>query len=180
MNVVVELEDGTILDSSDSKVTMNPDDAIQNIEVKQVHRLVNPKGIYRSSNNTKSFDVELKVLEDDADVEFKNLKSAGPWRAYVIRESDENFISLEGFSTDKRPDTTSEADYTFKYSGDILTRRSIEGRNDTEIAFRINFNGTSNGVPRYAIIRVEYNYYSCYHLILCVKAMKLMTHLITV
>ncbi len=165
VNVVVELEDGTILDSSDSKVTMNPDDAIQNIEVKQVHRLVNPKGIYRSSNNTKSFDVELKVLEDDADVEFKNLKSAGPWRAYVIRESDENFISLEGFSTDKRPDTTSEADYTFKYSGDILTRRSIEGRNDTEIAFRINFNGTSNGVPRYAIIRVEYNYYSCYHLI---------------
>ena len=60
VNVVVELEDGTILDSSDSKVTMNPDDAIQNIEVKQVHRLVNPKGIYRSSNNTKSFDVELK------------------------------------------------------------------------------------------------------------------------
>lgn len=46
------------------------------------------------------------------------------------------------------------------------TYQTIEGKNGSNIDFHIKFNGTtSDDNPNYAIIRVEYNNYSCYHLI---------------
>ena len=88
----------------------------------------------------------------------KDLKSDGPWRAYVIRQSEENFISLKGAPG------TSTADYTFQYANEVATRQSVEGASNTFMDFDVIFNGTASK-PRYAIIRVEYNYCSCYHLI---------------
>ncbi len=45
-----------------------------------------------------------------------------------------------------------------------MTRQSVEGASNTFMDFDVIFNGTASK-PRYAIIRVEYNYCSCYHLI---------------
>lgn len=157
VNIVIELSDGRKLDSSDLNLVQQDKDK-QNIQVRQVRRLVNPKGIYRSANNDASFNVKLKVLESEDATEFKDLKSDGPWRAYVIRQSEENFISLKGAPG------TSTADYTFQYANEVMTRQSVEGASNTFMDFDVIFNGTASK-PRYAIIRVEYNYCSCYHLI---------------
>ena len=165
VNIKITLSNGVVLDSSKDGLVDNPDSGINNIEVKQVRRLVNPKGIYRRADNTASFNVVLKVLKSDTDTKFSTLESAGPWRAYIIRDSqadeitgDGGFIKLRGSAS------ATEADYTFEYANDVLTRKSIEGRANTPIDFHIDFEGTASK-PRYAIIRVEYNYYSCYHLI---------------
>lgn len=166
VNVKVELSDGTVLDSR------NPDDvgklpsAYNNIQVKQVRRLVNPTGVYRSKSNSSSFHVVLKVLKSDDDVNFTDLKSDGPWRAYVIADTEANSNTGEGgfvsLSTDVPTTTTSN--YTFEYRNKVRTRKALEGLGGSKMDFYIDFKGTAVK-PRYAIVRVEYNYCSCYHLI---------------
>lgn len=163
VNVKIHLSDGRVLDSSDIDVT-GTSDIGQNILVKQVRRLVNPKGIYRSLSKNDDFHVVLKILESDADTEFKPLKSDGPWRAYVILQT-ENFITLQG-----APNTTN-SNYTFQFNNNVLTRPSIEGTDKSKIDFTIKFNGAAT-TPRYAIIRVEYNFNSCYHLIFVRQGME--------
>jgi hypothetical protein len=69
------------------------------------------------------------------------------------------FIELEG-SRETTSTTT-----TFDYEGKVMTRKSVEGVDESEIKFRVNFTKEKGSEPRYAIIRVEYNYCSCYHLI---------------
>lgn len=165
VNVKIYLSNGVTLDSSIDGLVDNPDDGINNIEVKQVRRLVNPKGIYRRADNPASFHVVLKVLKSDTDTKFSTLESDGAWRAYIIRDSQADEITGEGgFIKLRRSGSATEADYTFEYADEVLTRKSIEGRANTPIDFHIDFEGTASK-PRYAIIRVEYNYYSCYHLI---------------
>lgn len=171
VKIVVTLSDGTTLDSSDlaqigGLVTTTDTKLSPNIQVKQVRRLVNPKGIYRSKENHDPFRVVLKVLKSDNDATFTDLKSDGQWRAYVIRDSEADeetgaggFVSL----TANLPSTTT-ADYTFEYRGEVLTRKSLEGVDGSTMDFTVNFSGPASK-PRYAIIRVEYNYCSCYHLI---------------
>ncbi|MDE6588056.1 MAG: hypothetical protein K2K40_06940 [Paramuribaculum sp.] len=171
VKIVVTLSDGTTLDSSDlaqigGLVTTTDTKLSPNIQVKQVRRLVNPKGIYRSKENHDPFRVVLKVLESDNDATFTDLKSDGQWRAYIIRDSEADketgtggFVSL----TANLPSTTT-ADYTFEYRGEVLTRKSLEGVDGSTMDFTVNFSGPASK-PRYAIIRVEYNYCSCYHLI---------------
>lgn len=160
------LPDGTtkILKSDVDDITSDSRPG-EDIEVNQVCRIVNPKGIWRDQN-TQPFDVELKVLKNDQ-YNFETLKSAGPWRAYVILDTDftdkdngiGGFIELEG-SRETTSTTT-----TFDYEGKVMTRKSVEGVDESEIKFRVNFTKEKGSEPRYAIIRVEYNYCSCYHLI---------------
>lgn len=50
-------------------------------EIIQVERVVNPKGIWRSSTNTDEFHVELKIRKKESDTKFINLESEGPWTA---------------------------------------------------------------------------------------------------
>lgn len=165
VNVKIYLSNGDILDSEKDGLVDNPDSNINNIEVKQVRRLVNPKGIYRSSSNSDGFHVVLKVLKKDNDTKFTNQQSAGPWRAYIIRDSEADPTTGEnGFITLTGSKSTTEGKYTFEYSNQVLKRETIEGRSNSDIDFNINFKGTASK-PRYAIIRIEYNYYSCYHLI---------------
>lgn len=162
VKVKITLSDGTVL-SSDKPADIGGLETVNGgILVNQVRRLVNPKGVYRSANITKDFHVVLKVLKSDADMSFTDLKSMGPWRAYVIADTEESnggFITLES-----QVATTTVADYKFEYRNRIITRKSIEGIDDSNIDFYIKFKGTASK-PRYAVIRVEYNYCSCYHLI---------------
>lgn len=163
VNVKIKLSNGEELDSSKGEFT-GIIGSEGNVDVRQVRRLVNPKGIYRSKDNTNDFHVVLKVLEDDASTNFVDLESDGPWRAYVIKQT-EDFISLEG-----APNTTT-SNHIFMFHDEVLTRPSIEGIDKSKIDFTIKFKGTAT-TPRYAIIRVEYNYNSCYHLIFVRQGME--------
>ena len=132
-------------------ITTKFDDTNTDIQVKdvfQVRRVVNPKGIWHTWNNTDPFRVRLCIREDMNATEFTSLTSEGAWRAYVLASSDGHagFVYLTG-GTGRDPET-----------GGII------GATDSEIEFTINFNGPgAASVSRCAIIQVEYHGYSCSH-----------------
>lgn len=163
VNVKIALSNGDVLDSSKGEFTGIIGSG-SNIDVRQVRKLVNPKGVYRSKDNTDDFHVVLKALDNDASSNFVDLTSDGPWRAYVIRQS-EDFITLEG-----APNTTT-SDHVFMFQKEVMTRPSIEGVDKSKIDFTIKFKNAAT-TPRYAIIRVEYNYNACYHLIFVRQGME--------
>ena len=112
----------------------------------QVRRIVNPKGVWRKWDNDKSFHVVLKRLPRENALQFETFPSEGPWKAYVVRGAD-NFITLSG--------------------GNNVESNEVYGLTGSKVDFTINFNGkcTDENESRYAIIRVEYHNYTCYHLI---------------
>ncbi|WP_297675350.1 hypothetical protein [uncultured Bacteroides sp.] len=121
------------------------------VEIIQAHRIVNPKGVYRSYNNTKSFHAVLKILEGEDQTQFAPLKSDGPWKAYVVGGT----AGLVSLRPGKKEDSE-EKDGT------------VYGRTDSEMDFHIDFNpdiSVGANESKYAIIRVEYNNYTCQHLI---------------
>ncbi len=124
------------LSNADNKDNQNP-------VIYQVRRIVNPKGVWRSHNNDNDFHVQLKHLPKENATQFETFTSEGPWKAYVYCGTG-NFITL---SDETRASTD-----------------TIKGETGSAIDFRINFNGTCGSQEnRYAIIRVEYHNYTCYH-----------------
>lgn len=112
----------------------------QIMAVKQVRRLSNPKGIYRSYNNNEPFNVQLMHQSTPTSDTFEAFRSDGPWMAEILGGSP-NFITLNGRST-------------------------ISGTDNTEIKFDVRFNRMNYTQDvRYAVIRVRYNNYTCVHLI---------------
>lgn len=126
------------------------------VPIYQVRRVVNPKGIYRSLKNNKSFHVVLKRLPRENDQMFKTFQSEGPWKAYVVKETNGKGITLS--VTD--PNTTELKD-------DPEYGKAIYGKTGSVIDFNVNFEQSSDNPSenRYAIIRVEYHNYTCQHLI---------------
>lgn len=111
------------------------------VEIFQVRRLVNPKGIYRKYNNNKPFHVTLMRLPKENATSFEPFTSEGPWRATVVEEKT---------TTDKG----------------FITLSTTEGSTGTPIDFYVNFHGEcKENQSRHAIIRVEYHNYTCHHLI---------------
>lgn len=160
VNVKIYLSDGRVLDSENDELIDNQNG--KDILVRQVRRIINPKGVYRRGNNMDPFHVTLKILEDDDATTFTNLRSDGPWRAYVIKSTEPGFVSV----TNSTIENTMTTDYTFMYEGEVITTKAIEGVDNSTIDFNIKFNSKNySTTPRYAVIRVEYNYNSCYHLI---------------
>ena len=125
------------------------------VPIYQVRRVVNPKGIYRSLKN-KSFHVVLKRLPGEDQQMFKTFQSEGPWKAYVVKETNGKGITLS--VTD--PNTTELKD-------DPEYGKAIYGKTGSVIDFNVNFEQSSDNPSenRYAIIRVEYHNYTCQHLI---------------
>lgn len=126
------------------------------VPIYQVRRVVNPKGIYRSLKNNKSFHVVLKRLPRENDQMFKTFQSEGQWKAYVVKETNGKGITLS--VTD--PNTTELKD-------DPEYGKAIYGKTGSVIDFNVNFEQSSDNLSenRYAIIRVEYHNYTCQHLI---------------
>lgn len=111
----------------------------KNATIMQSRRIVNPKGIWRRHNGTSPFHVVLKVLPYESATSFQTLKSDGAWKAYVVR-GDRHFIDLGADTV--RGSTGSPIDFTVKFKGPC-------GEDES----------------RFAIICVDYNNYSCRHLI---------------
>lgn len=165
ITIAVKLSDGRTL----TKMVTPEGNEIGEIDVQQVRRVVNPKGVWRSSTNTQPFHVVLKTLKSETSKSFTSIKSDGPWRAYVLFDTDADdasgangFIRLDGAVGTTKASTTFMFNDTEKEIK--MTRECIEGVGKTDIDFTINFNGQASK-PRYGLIRVEYNNYTCYHLI---------------
>ena len=73
--------DGTVWKtiSTNSSVT-NSVKGNENPVIYQVRRVVNPKGIWRSHNNSAGFDVLLKRLSQENGTKFEAFTSEGPWK----------------------------------------------------------------------------------------------------
>ncbi len=126
---------------------------VNNVTIYQVRRVVNPKGIYRSMGNNKSFHVVLKRLPGEDERYFKPFQSEGPWKAYIIRRTNGDGITLS--ATAGKSEERNDPEYG----------RAIHGKTGSVIDFNVDFSGTSSTANRYAIIRVEYHNYTCQHLI---------------
>lgn len=124
---------------------------INEVPIYQVRRVVNPKGIYRSSGKNTSFHVVLKRLPGEDATKFIPFQSEGPWKAYVVRQTNGEGITLsETSGSEERPDS--------------VYGTAIHGKTGSVIDFNVDFSGSSTE-NRYAIIRVEYHNYTCQHLI---------------
>ena len=150
VKIVVTFTNGSKISTDGTDFSGNPllnedNKNNQNPVIYQVRRIVNPKGVWRSHDNDKDFHVQLKRLPRENATQFETFTSEGPWKAYVYCGTG-NFITL---SDETRAPTD-----------------TIKGETGSAIDFRIKFNGTCGQQEnRYAIIRVEYHNYTCYHLI---------------
>ena len=112
------------------------------VDIRQVERIVNPKGIYRKWDSREPFQVTLKKLNEENASSFSDYISDGPWRAFIVR-GDRSFIDIG------KPGM-----------------KNVSGDSGTPIDFSVRFKGCSNAQEvKSCVIRVEYNNYSCVHLI---------------
>ncbi len=120
------------------------------VEIIQMRRVVNPKGIWRGAGKDDPFDVTMMILPQEDATEFEALISDGPWLAKAERGGD--WYELEAISgySQKNPDGT------------------VSGSNDpyghdNKISFRIRFKGSISSGARGGWIKIYYNNYSCIH-----------------
>lgn len=117
------------------------------LDVVQVRRVVNPKGIWRRGSNVKDFHVRLLRLPSDGASEFVSFSSTGKWSAEVMRASDP-IISLSSTPAGTGPDAVQQSHMS-----------RIEGESECPVDFDVNFNGGKG----FAVIRVRYHNYTCEH-----------------
>lgn len=144
-NSTIEL---CVVDASGKVV---PDFEPVSINVIQVRRIINPKGVWRKSGSTEGFHVQLARIVEYGDDGFQPFKSEGKWSAEVI-SSGASPITLT---------STPAGSGSGNASQNGVYR--IEGESEHPIDFRINFNGTDGC----AIVRVRYHNYTCEHDIYC-------------
>lgn len=120
------------------------------VPIYQVPRIVNPKGIWRRSNNADAFHVQLMQLDEAGSDTFEMFESDGPWRASILQDPD----GLIQLTMGNQTVTNSSSN---KY---------IEGETGTNIDFTYTPRGTiGDNDCRCGIILVEYHDYTCNHLI---------------
>lgn len=115
----------------------------EDINVIQVRRMVNPKGIYRKYNSVEPFQVTLMYQESQDSKTFVPLVSEGTWEATIDHGAD--WIKLNG-----------------------TQGGSVTGSTGSVVSFSyapVNALTNSNDV-RCGIIRVRYHNKSCTHLIM--------------
>ena len=140
--------DGTVWGTISTNSSANSAKGNENPVIYQVRRVVNPKGIWRSHSNNEGFNVLLKRLPRENGTKFEAFASEGPWKAYVVC-GDKSFINL-GVGKEHSE----------------VSNDTVYGKTGSNIDFKIDFKGNcGENENRYAIIRVEYHNYTCYHLI---------------
>lgn len=125
----------------------------KDVEVYQVPRLTNPKGVWRAYNSDDDFRVNLVQLPTGNATSYESFESQGYWKAYVeIPGSGVDFVKLY---------TTQGEDRTYMKGDTII------GRTSTLIDFGINFVGKiSSHQSKCAVVRIDYHGGSCVHRIM--------------
>ena len=123
------------------------------LDMIQVRRIENPKGVWRSAGNSDNFHVTLMRLPYDDAEDFKPFNSEGAWSATIV-EGGDDFITLRSTVEGSGSDNAQQTGV-----------KSIEGAGEHPIDFWIDFKGTiaENSTPRCAIVRVRYHNYTCEH-----------------
>lgn len=137
----------------DDKETVLEDFEAVYLDVIQVPRITNPKGVWRSKNKVDNFHVKLTTLDPKpkGGQDFKVFNSMGKWSAEVIAASAP-IITLS---------STHEGSGSQNQTQSNVSR--IEGESEHPIDFYINFNGSSGC----AVVKVRYHNYTCEHDIFC-------------
>lgn len=136
----------------------------ETVDIYQVRRIVNPKGIYRSNNNNRPFDVTLLWLPKENAEDFIPFSSEGPWKAYVVSAQTEANRGEPSY-VDPNPGFITLSVLDNKNTR--LEDGVIYGVTGSDIKFKINFNETiaKGASNKNAVVRVEYHNYTCEHLI---------------
>lgn len=135
----------TYMRQASLKITLTFNDGTEKIypiDIKQVRRIVNPKGIYRRAGNNTPFHVVMTHRAGEDSPMFETFESQGTWTAEVESETG-NFITLNG-------------------------RKKIESYQGV-IDFHVNFipgTNSDDSPNRYAVILVKYHSGTCKHRIL--------------
>ncbi len=111
------------------------------LKIPQLESMGNSNGVYRKWNNREPFHVILKKLKEESSSQFINYESDGPWRAY-IESGDTDFIDIGGAGNKTAKGPSGEIEFDIRFKG----------------------SGGANKVKN-AVIRIDYNNYSCVHLI---------------
>lgn len=120
------------------------------LDIIQVHRIVNPKGVWRKSGTQhKQFHVRL-LRQPGENTDFIAFDSQGGWCADVLSTGD-NIITLT---------STEEGSGGNSPQHGVM---HVEGISEHPVDFMINFNGNEGA----AIVRVRYHNYTCEHDIFC-------------
>lgn len=123
------------------------------VEILQSRRIVNPKGIWRSWNNSDPFQVRILYLPELSAESFADLISDGPWRAEVVDVGGaRNWLKIEATGQAVQGDNDFE----------------VKGGDQTKMEFKIVPQGilaSKDAEPRCGIVRLYYNNYTCVHLI---------------
>lgn len=125
--------------------TINGETKTKESMVNQVRRIINPKGVFRSWDNTAPFKVTLMYRTSEAPgADFVAFPSeGGPWRATIVVGS--------GWHIQK--------------GGDRVTQ--VEGSTNSIVSFTVAPDGklTNSTETACALVRVEYHDYHCVHYI---------------
>jgi len=121
------------------------------LDIIQVRRIINPKGVWRKSGSKEGFHVTLLRLPEDDAPEFVPFKSEGKWSAEVISNGASPITlssTREGSGDDNKPQ---------------YNVNRIVGEAEHNVDFMINFTGISGC----AIVKVRYHNFTCEHDIFC-------------
>ena len=135
---------------------MNTEQGVENVKITkrvpvfQQRRIVNPKGVWRTGDNTESFHVRLMDITSPDATSFRQFDSDGEWSAWVATANDEEIPNTNSFIT--------------LSGGDSSEGGKIKGVTGSKIDFTINFNGTTTG-SRCAKVIVKYHGNICEHAI---------------
>lgn len=125
---------------------INGKDFSAKADIIQVERIDNPKGIWRSADNTDPFCVELKIKQKESDTNFINVQSEGPWTAYIEHGVDYFEIAKTNASYGTTP---------------------VTGLPGSDVKFWVRPKSTiDNDQVRCGILKVTYHDNSCVHYII--------------
>ena len=121
------------------------------VDVIQIRRLVNPKGIWRANGSDKSFRVTLKYSNSSPTVasKFEDIVSEGPWSATILNGAD--WIRIKDAEA-------SDSEYGTK---------TVMGGTGSKVDFFYKpVDGNPNGGCRFGLIEVRIHNNTCPHVIL--------------
>lgn len=127
----------------------------RDVEIFQVKRITNPKGVWRAYDRSESFNVTLlEAKNSNAESDFQPFTSQGEWSAYIESQTNSGGFSI-------RPNGETNG---------YMQNGTIHGNTGSTINFAIDFGGNvgENG-SECAIIKVLYHGNQCLHKILVRK-----------
>lgn len=128
------------------------------VNVMQVPRITNPKGIWRSHDKSDGFNVVLSNPATGDATTYSPFESDGYWKAYIeIKGEGSSFASLY---------TTQPESKTY------MNNDTVMGNTSTIISFGVAFNGAvGESESKCAVIRIDYHGGNCVHRILVRKGL---------